>query len=463
MSQGELEFHAIDYLFARHLLKKEDHPLFPFCKELMKASREGHLFLTKKELPEEISELLARKDSPIIQDGEHYYLRKNFLHEKELANFLSSRILTKGEELAIPCPEGLNAMQQKAFSLLNTTSFFLITGGPGSGKSFVAKEIIKAYKNAYPEKKIICTAPTGKALSALSKAHEDSITMHKLLGIKEGFVQKEKRPTIIADLLIVDECSMISPALFHALFSALLDHTKVILIGDPHQLPPVSGASIFHDFTNIHALPKVKLLSPMRSDKEAIITFADAILEEDMTKIESLLEEENEITLSPLESYTPIQKKDHILLTPFRKGPYGSLKLNEQIAIKKGEQTPILITRNDSITGLSNGDIGYLEEEVALFPEKNLSIPKLMLPPYEKAFALSIHKSQGSEFDHISILIPENAAIFPKELFFTAITRAKKSIHIYGEIGILKTLIQNRSSTSSRLSQKVDNQMSIGK
>jgi exodeoxyribonuclease V alpha subunit len=452
----EIEYAAIDHLFAKHLLKKESDPLYPFCLQLMKASREGHLFIEKKTPPQDIDRLLERKNSPIIKEGNAYYLKRNFFHEQEIADHLSKRISLKSPSLNIAPPSILNEGQKKAFTLLNSSPFFLITGGPGSGKSFVAKEIIKAYRQKYPNKKIICTAPTGKALSALSEGGEESGTLHKLLGIKEGFSQKENTPVIIADLLIVDECSMISPSLFNTLLSALLDITQVILIGDPHQLPPVSGASIFYDFTRLIALDKVELTAPMRSDKKGILSFADAILEEDEQKLINVITEENEVILLPIEAFNPKkQKVDHILLTPFRKGPYGSIHLNDIMRPEKGAVTPILITRNDSITGLTNGDIGYINDDLASFPEKNLTLPKLMLPPYEKAFALSIHKSQGSEFDHISILLPESATTFPKELLFTGVTRAKKSILIYGSLETLKVLIKSKKHASSNLARKV--------
>ena len=453
---SEVEYAAIDHLFAKHLLKKADHPLYPFCLELMKASREGQLFIEKKSPPLGLEDLLEKRNFPIIKDGNDYYLRRNFFHEKEIAEALSKRMHGPAPNLHITPPSILNAGQKKAFKLLNTSPFFLITGGPGSGKSFVAKEIIKAYKQKYPDKKIICTAPTGKALSALAEGREESGTLHKLLGIKESYAQKENESVIIADLLIVDECSMISPSLFNALLSSLLDITQVILIGDPHQLPPVSGASIFYDFTKLEALDKIMLTAPMRSDKKAIISFADAILTEDLDSLKNLIEEENEITLLSIEDFHPNnRRKESILLTPFRKGPYGSMQLNEIIKPDKNSVTPILVTKNDSITSLTNGDIGYIDGETASFPEKDITLPTLMLPPYEKAFALSIHKSQGSEFDHISILLPETAVTFPKELLFTGITRAKKSITIYGSFETLTKLIKNKTRASSNLVKKL--------
>jgi len=450
------EYSHIDHLFARHLLKSEDHPLYSFCLELMKASREGHLFIEKETLDPSIDVLINQPDSPIIKEGNVYYLRRNYYHEEEIANHLSEKINLPRLSGHIPVPEGLNKKQAKAFELLNTSPFFLITGGPGSGKSFVARSIVKAYKTAYPGKKIICTAPTGKALSALSESGEESLTLHKLLNIREGFEKQEKKTYIIADLLIIDECSMISPKLFNILLSSLLNITQVILIGDPHQLPPVSGASIFYDFTTLKGLDKVHLSAPMRSDKQAIINFAKAILDEDEEMITKILNEKNEITLKPLDQFKMAsQKENHILLTPFRKGPYGSLELNEQVRPKKGHPVPIMITKNDTITGLTNGDIGFINDEVATFPEKNLSLPLLMLPAHEKAFALSIHKSQGSEFDHITIILPEEATCFQKELLFTAITRAKKSIQIYSSPETLMQLVRNKTLTLSRLSQKV--------
>jgi exodeoxyribonuclease V alpha subunit len=453
---SDIEFSNIDNLFALHLLKREDHPLFSFCKELMKASREGHLFLERENLDNCIDLILNQEDSPIIVDDNCYYLKRNYFYEKEIATYLFDRSKLPLYDQKILPPPNLNPMQKKAFELLNTSPFFLLTGGPGSGKSFTAKQMIKAYKAIYPEKKIICTAPTGKALSALCESLEESLTLHKLLEIKDSFEIKEKKTYIIADLLIVDECSMISPKLFHLLLSSLLDFTQVIFVGDPNQLPPVSGASIFYDFTTLPILKNVSLNDSMRSDKKAILAFADAIIKEDEEEIKNILEEDNEITLSPITSFHPkINTDGHILLTPFRKGPYGSLSLNEKIYPQKDQSIPILITKNDPITKLTNGDIGFIKGQIATFAEKNIVLPTLMLPPYEKAFALSIHKSQGSEFDHVSILLPKEATCFSKELLFTAVTRAKKSIHIYGCFETLISLIKNKKKNSSNLFKKI--------
>ena len=440
---SDIEYANIDHLFALHTLKRPDHPLYTFCLDLMKASRDGHLFIERKEVDPSIEEILKLRGSSIMREGTNYYLKRNFYHEEEIAKRLSKRASLPKLNLEIKAPAHLNEKQQNAFDLLNTSPFFLITGGPGSGKSFVAKAMIKAYSEKYPNKKIICSAPTGKALSALSQTGETSLTLHKLLEIREGFNMRDKDPFIICDLLIIDECSMISPKLFNLLLSALLDMTQVIFIGDPNQLPPVSGASIFYDFTKLDILSNITLTAPMRSDKQAIIDFARAIIDEDEGALRRILENKNEITMEPIECMNfKNPKKNHILLTPFRKGPFGSLKLNEMIKPAKDHPIPILITKNDSITTLTNGDIGFIKEEVATFAEKDISLPILMLPPHEKAFALSIHKSQGSEFDHVSIILPEEAICFPKELLFTAITRAKKSIHIYGSFETLLTLIK---------------------
>ena len=111
------------------------------------------------------------------------------------------------------------------------------------------------------------------------------------------------------------------------LLSSLLDSTQIILIGDPHQLPPVSGASIFYDFTNIHMIDNIQLTQSMRSDKKPILSFSQAILDEDENIIADILSKKEDITLKPLSEFSHhAYKKGDIILTPFRKGPYGSLK-----------------------------------------------------------------------------------------------------------------------------------------
>lgn len=449
-----IEYGKIDHLFAKNLEKNTESKAYEFILKLFFASRNGELFITDECIEEELTTLLSANNPSIIKEGHNYYLACNYFYEEAIAKGFAKRSTAAKFSHDFHVPASLNTMQQEAFNLLNHSPTFFITGGPGSGKSFLAKTIIAAYKAKYPHKKVLCTAPTGKALSHLNPEEKGNQTLHKLLGLKEGFEQSKKTPYIIADLLIIDECSMISAKLFSLLLEALLDHTQVIFIGDPNQLPPVSGGSIFSDVTKLQTIDKVHLLSAMRSENRTLIDFANAILEEDETKITSILEEKQQVRLNSLEDFSTTLAKDHIILTPFRKGPYGSLELNETIKVGIDDSYPILITKNDPITKLSNGDIGFMKHDVAHFTQKNIEIPRLMLPSFEKAYALSIHKSQGSEFDHVCLVLPEESTMFTKELLFTAITRAKKTVSIFSSIDTLFTLIKNSNTTCSNISSK---------
>lgn len=164
---------------------------------------------------------------------------------------------------------------------------------------------------------------------------------------------------------------------------------------------------------------------------------------------------------SPVETITPENFATYIqsycLLSPLRRGPLGVDQLNEQIMMKLSDRLiiPIMIVKNNPEFHLYNGDVGLLvNNDTALFLDEEGNLrqkSKLLLPDYEYAFCMSVHKSQGSEFDHVTLLMPEGSEIFGREVFYTGVTRARKQLDVWGTDKTLKAAIKKKTIRNSGL------------
>jgi exodeoxyribonuclease V alpha subunit len=236
---------------------------------------------------------------------------------------------------------------------------------------------------------------------------------------------------------------MIDLELMTRLFQSLRPGGRLILMGDPWQLPPVEAGAPFAPL--VEKSPGMALTRCMRTDLKAIVELAEAIKQQDFSRLMALLKDpaagiewipHTELTFTITEK---------MILTPLKKGHLGSQALNQK-GLKEGKEGPypILITQNHHELELYNGDIGLLESldikpgVKARFGER--VIPALLLPPWDFAWALSIHKSQGSEFDHLRLLLPDEAQGLSFKALYTGVTRAKKSCSLHATEEALKSL-----------------------
>jgi exodeoxyribonuclease V alpha subunit len=422
----------IDYRFAKALLKERADPeLTTFLATLCYEARRGAPMTIYPGIHEKAAFLL-KEDGPLVRYGDAYYLERNWRSETRLLSALEKFLQESVEPLDFPYSESLYPAQREALSLIAKEKLVVITGGPGSGKSRVARELFSSFLALKPEAEIIAAAPTGKALSRLQYPKVTTKTLHALLGLTEKRRTSKKR--IEADLLLIDECSMIDLSLFEELFLSLTDGMRLVLVGDPEQLPPVGTRGIFPELASIETIPHVHLDQVKRTDKEGLIQLAKLVLEgkgeEALTKLEEGVFPE--ISLSPLPKTPPlVSQEGEVILTPFSVGLHGTQSSNAfNKAAWQGERLPILITKNDYTTGLMNGDVGWIEKDKAYFPD-NKVLQVALLPPYEYAFALTIHKSQGSEFRHVKLLLPEGSHEEGCEILYTAITRAQETLQIF--------------------------------
>lgn len=452
--------------------------------KILQSSLEGNLCVAIESggLPESLVAENPEEDlpaRPFCRFGKNYYLQKSWVFETRFLKEID-RLLKPVEELDSFCLDGLNAEQQEAVRLALRSGLMIITGGPGTGKTYTARQIVQSFLLARPRSKVVLAAQTGKAASRLeSVLPGSSCTLHQLLKVRSSSDYIEESCRIEADLVIVDECSMVDAALFSRLLASIPQGTRVILMGDADQLPPVESGSLFADLVASGKVPCVRFVKSLRTKQQGILALADAVnrgdVEEALKVVEPLdvwKEVEAHYPGPFLEEPNPekllIQMERFKILSCLRKGKWGVDTLNEEIFTRIWKNShagqwvaaPIIIVKNDPETGLFNGDSGVLvrrypslNEGVAYFSKKQL--PLCLLPPFEYAYALSVHKSQGSEYDKVVLLVPTGSEAFGREVLYTAITRAKESLQIDGDKEIITAALNHTSKRRSGLRERL--------
>jgi len=407
--------------------------------------------------------------------------------------------------------------------------FCVITGGPGTGKTHTVARVLALLLTHKPNLRIALAAPTGKAANRLTESIREQLddlpvgeeikeklgaeakTIHRLLGylpVTDSFRFNKERK-LDADVLVVDEASMVGLLLMDGLFEAMPSTGKIIILGDEYQLPSVEAGDLLADICReaekdeaygtgfVAACKRLtdqklkgeKKVEPLRDsvirlqfswrfkDHPGIGEFTEAIRVSDVERAAEIMESDDypdvtrqvfpekvEDILKPViqflkgyfKSTTPeetLEKLNELrLLSATRVGKWGSIKLNDYIETwlrrtrmigpgRHYQAQPVMVTANDYQTGLFNGDVGvcWLEEGQikVCFPTLGgelRRVPLSKLPPHEPAWALTVHKSQGSEFERGLILLESVSLKEPRsiKLVYTAITRFKSSLSLFG-------------------------------
>jgi exodeoxyribonuclease V alpha subunit len=461
-----------------------------FVEDLLQSSFEGHFCITGPEneleplkglLIEEIVDPSLSATLPICSFKGLYYLHRNWHLERAIAEgilALSERCLDPIELQHRTAP--LNEKQGLALSLFARSSWMLLSGGPGRGKTFTAAALVKSLP---ANLKILVAAPTGKAtwhlfdqIKKVAPSHlVEAATLHSLLHSLKAH-QKIKH-----DVIIVDEASMIDAIIFHRFLDKIGPTSRLLLMGDVDQLPPVETGMVFADLflfaKESGKIPYVELTHCYRSDRQDILTLAEQINHQTLCtpfqiKEPSALEKENLLTLA--ERYyrfegdnleeAKLRFSEFRILTSLQVGPWGARALNQSIhdhLQKMSSQSlmfPILITKTHYQLGIFNGETGFvLGNKVYLPKEKEwLSLPVPVIPSYELAYAMTVHKSQGSEYDHVILVLPEGSENFGKELIYTGVTRSRKKIEIISTREIFEAALSKKSERRSSLTLHLD-------
>ncbi len=496
----------LDQFYAKKLLGVEEtEEKRTFIASILQSARKGDLCLKKGDAPSLPPSVMEDGKSlfpktPIVRDQDRYYLQRNWVYETHLIEQVQRLLSEKTAEdprfmEAVDLENLLSIEQKEVIKHLFSHPFSILCGGPGTGKTYTAAMFVRLLIANQPKKlKILLSAPTGKAAlhlqsSLLSKSPDiqcEAMTLHRLLKLRPGKQQLFSNRRIDADLVIVDEASMIDISLWNHLLEAVHLGTRLILMGDPNQLPPVEVGGIFSELADLHG---VFLKRCMRTEDPCLRSAAEAILqgnEELFFSSVSVSEEFDEALFRSLyEKAFPkfsFEKKDPAsflqegfairILDALRQGPFGLEALNRRFLEQMNRDCPegwwwaipILSTANRPHLNLYNGSCGVLigqkgkeidlREGVAYFAEtKDLAFPNP--PPYEISFVLSIHKSQGSEFDEVIALFPEGSESFGREALYTAATRAKKKWEVVGKKEVLRKILSQKNSCSSGVKERI--------
>ena len=391
------------------------------------------------------------------------------------------------------------ALQRAAINACLTGSVFILTGGPGTGKTTTLNGVIKILKAQ--KKRILLCAPTGRAAKRMSDlTGEPAKTIHRLLEVdftskdELKFKRNEKNP-LPADVIIADEMSMVDSLLMCSLVRAIKPSSKFIMVGDSNQLPSVGAGNVLKDLIASHFIPSVELKEIFRqAAKSLIVTNAHRIVKGEFPVLDDkqndffFMNKPNEEDIPSLViqlakqrlpstyGFSPID--DIQVLCPTKMGAAGTRELNKQLqqalnppAQNKAElkffdvifrigdkvmQTKndydVLWTRNNEKgSGIFNGDIGIIRsvdrfsQNVTIDFEGRMAIyTSEMLRKLEHAYAITIHKSQGSEYDAVIIPITGYTKnLLYRNLLYTGVTRAKKMIILIGTRELVKAMVDN--------------------
>lgn len=395
------------------------------------------------------------------------------------------------------------AKQREAITMALSRGLLVLTGGPGTGKTTTLNAIISMYEQQ--GQRVLLTAPTGRAAKRMSELTDrEAKTIHRLLEVEFDVSGKLKfrhneSNTLNCNVIVIDEMSMVDTLLFESLLRAIKISCRIIMVGDSNQLPSVGAGNVLQSLIKSRRLKVVSLKEIFRqASQSSIVTNAHMIVQGIMPDLSckdsdffffernetesaiALLSSLTAVRLPKAYNYSPFD--DIQIMSPSRKGVLGVIELNKHLQKllnphKKGmpeaktmlytlrEGDKIMQTKNnydivwkkngESGTGVFNGDIGRVieirrrsAELVADFDGREAIYTFEQLDQIELAYAITVHKSQGSEFEVVIIpLLDGFKALYYRNLLYTAVTRAKKLLIIIGTKEKVQYMVDNHKRT----------------
>ncbi len=430
--------------------------------------------------------------APFVVSGDLLYTRRNWQYERNVAerigrmagNVLASDVTLPDDEFY----SLLRNEQRDAVLAMCKSQFSILTGGPGTGKTHTIARSVKYLQDTNPDLRLALAAPTGKAAARLTESMAKAgvtaapaTTIHALLGARYDLVSFHhgRENPLSVDWLIVDEASMIGMPLMSKLLDALPAGCRLTLVGDVDQLASVERGHVFGDLCRMTGVSISRLRESTRFPPDGdIARIAAAVNGNNPAEAMAILGAGRDVVsyvdLSGAPAAAPAawpgfvdmcrgrfaafaaSKDPEIaldrlngfrILCALRHGPYGAERLNEFVRklLGRGCPVPMMITQNDRLQDVANGDVGVVmpDDPQSLYLPMaggTRSIRLELLPAMELAFATTIHKSQGSEFDDVAIVLPPDgdSPLLTREILYTGITRTKGSVRLYaGEASIV--------------------------
>ena len=504
---------------------------------LLQATGEGHTCLPKEDLLHRASALLGVEEEQMetqlmnlcmdrklvmkeqngkvmVWYGQYYYMELNvakMLHDLNLeCEMEESQIVKKLSKVEKQASITLDEMQRKAVVEAVKNGVLVITGGPGTGKTTTINAIIRYFETEDME--ILLAAPTGRAAKRMTEATGwEAVTIHRLLELSgvpsddrstASFERNEENP-LEADVIIIDEMSMVDIFLMNALLKAVSVGTRLILVGDINQLPSVGPGCVLKDIIRAGSCPVVQLTRIFRQASQSdIIVNAHKINRGEHVTLDNksrdfffLQRQDPNVILrvvlalvqEKMPRYVDARPTDIQVLTPMRKGSLGVENLNEMLqrylnppSSEKNEKETargrfregdkVMQIKNnyqiewearnrygiaiDKGTGIFNGDMGIVQQidllaetmEVLFDDYRTVTYSFQMLEELELAYAVTIHKSQGSEYPAVVIpLLTGPRMLMNRNLLYTAVTRARSCVTLVGSPEMFAQMIDNAS------------------
>ena len=526
----EAPFGAVDRFAIEMGVAAEDHRRVEagILFELNYNLTAGHSFLPEDKLVGATAQLLS-VESDTVAEGVERLLEAERLVRTELAGIAvlylpqlyraevyCSRRLLAHSKAYFPEPRGLEGMlrrigrnsgiaysetQTEAIRTAASSGLLLITGGPGTGKTTILNGILALFEQM--GLKCLLAAPTGRAAKRLTEVTgKEASTIHRLLEAtidpatgQMVFVRDETNP-LKADVVIVDEMSMVDIQLLYSLIQAIPENKRIIMVGDPDQLPPVGPGFPFNDMLRSEMLNTVRLTEIFRQAQESLIVMNAHRVnrgeqpnlrdrKSDFFFLPCRSEQEVSQTITDLcvrrlPRNMGIQPEQIQVLTPTRKGGVGTVSLNQLLqnglnpaaptkkerphgnfTYREGDRVMQIRNNYDIMwkrcdgeevgTGIFNGDVGVIksidpamEQVTVVFDDREVDYEFDQLHELEPAFAMTVHKSQGSEYRCV-VLSAWNGSpyLLNRSVLYTAITRARELLIIVGREETVGAMVQN--------------------
>lgn len=492
---------------------------------LLQAGNEGHIYLPKELVQSRTAQLLGvgledieqylmdlAVDRKIVvkqeKEQERVYSASSYYIEMSTARMLCDLnitgeiddqvILKKIAAIEKQTEMYLDEMQKKAVIEAVRCGLLIITGGPGTGKTTTINTLISYFESEGLQ--ILLAAPTGRAAKRMTEATGvEAKTVHRLLeisGLSEesgavgGFGRNAQNP-LEADVIIIDEMSMVDAYLMHALLDAVTVGTRLIMVGDMNQLPSVGPGSVLKDMIQSGCIPVVSLTRIFRQAQESDIVVnahkinrGEPVLLDNKSRDFFFLKRDDanviisiviQLVRDKIPRYVNAKMYDIQVLTPMRKGLLGVERLNKILqeylnppdrTKTEQEQNGVLFREGDKVMqvknnyqleweirgrygipmekglGIFNGDMGIIREinkqtervTVEFDEQRMVEYPYSGLEELELAYAVTIHKSQGSEYPAVVIpLLSGPKMLMTRNLLYTAVTRAKQCVTLVGD------------------------------